>query len=815
MCHLCRKLTEPQTVDSKAKKPLVVALSKLHQRVEPHFGDLWQARLNSTLKLRDLFCKLHRAIPVKKMKAILDELNNEIAHITENMADHPTRRRGKAFGEKLMESVTASESASVEVMRQAELGREGRESGRKERKACGESSGSGDGVEKKSLEQPSPDLPGSDLNPPSVRVWQSIRTVEKWIMRNNAETVVYTRNKRDESLVSVIGHGLKERPAVDVGIWKKTGGLQSWRGRSSTDSSATSPHSYTIPGQGVGEASDSGCCVANQRDVDERRSDQGGLKGETQHDTQISNCVYEKPPQNIHFNLRIFTQIANLALRKDQKHQFYRILNSNLQRNKAEKLSTRRKISTFEAVHLLQARQRRRKRKDLISGGLSNGSSPRGLLETVANSSQGRTSFESSIPNSISLTASDVERCVTKAGAETKYTQYSSTESSSDFSNRTPALSLGSFLQQSPLSPRNSLSEHQNHRRQVSTPSSLDSSRLSAINFGSFLNELLQSDKERIHEAQKSKQECSREVNPMNTSSNKPTVPEPIGRPVSPPIAKSPRQLQREDRRISTIPFGRAEQAGMQKGGSGPRAEKENRPPKSQNYECSNNDLPTKSPYVKYFRSQTYDTSDATQNSRRRRAERRVSVVNDKPIAGSAVEEKKVLPKSAYDIRPAANSKLLASRMVERLAYCNSTLGGMTQERKGSWQPKLADQPQSQIFAGSLDPDYVRSRESSRAAENPSRRRTEGRISVTTETLVNGMRQEGKEPSPPGSSDRWRGHPRGKIDPEYIEASDSGVSDAVKNSRRRRAERSSSSVPFNDRHRNEERKKAWSSAKPQ
>jgi hypothetical protein len=149
-----------------------------------------------------------------------------------------------------------------------------------------------------------------------------------------------------------------------------------------------------------------------------------------------------------------------------------------------------------------------------------------------------------------------------------------------------------------------------------------------------------------------------------------------------------------------------------------------------------------------------------------------------------------------------------------RPAYDSSSAGGMTRERKESWKPKFADRSGPQIFAGSLDPDYIRHSEPeiSQAAENASRRRTERReFAASDKTLGSGVAREGKEPPQPKSSVRSTG----KIDPEYIKHEEPGISDAIKNSRRRRAECCSDSVPFNDRYRNKERKKAWGSVKPQ
>ena len=146
-----------------------------------------------------------------------------------------------------------------------------------------------------------------------------------------------------------------------------------------------------------------------------------------------------------------------------------------------------------------------------------------------------------------------------------------------------------------------------------------------------------------------------------------------------------------------------------------------------------------------------------------------------------------------------------------RPAYDSSSAGGMTRER---WKPKFADRPGPQILAGSPDLDYIRHSEPeiSQAAKNACRRRTKRRVfAANDKTLGSGVALEGEEPSQPKSSVRSTG----KTDPEYMKHEELEISDAIKNSRRRRAECCSDSVLFNDRYRNEERKKAWGSVKPQ
>jgi hypothetical protein len=92
-----------------------------------------------------------------------------------------------------------------------------------------------------------------------------------------------------------------------------------------------------------------------------------------------------------------------------------------------------------------------------------------------------------------------------------------------------------------------------------------------------------------------------------------------------------------------------------------------------------------KSPYVKYFQSRKYDTSDAARNASRRREERRGSPANDKSLRGSRVQELAEIPKPTED---------------------RSLAGGTIQDKKESSQVKTPDSSTPIICAGSLDPEY-------------------------------------------------------------------------------------------------------------
>lgn len=609
-------------------------------------------------KLRNLLGSLYKVAPLKQLKARLDEVDQDIIHIKKNMADHPPRRRTE-----LEMSVTASESASVRMIRTIQLESERRARNRRARgQSSSQSKGSRRETPKSSPSKPLPDLSGSDIDPPSAKIKYSIRSVEDWIRRNDALMGVFNQSElNNSSMVSVIGGGIKKRPAIDAGIWPKASGLGSLKSRFSSRSSIDA-RLYKIPM------------------------------------TQLSNCVYDKPSHDLYLDTRIFLQVAELVGRTDLKHQFQRTLSSTLQRRKAEKLSKRCKISLSEAIQFLEAQKRRCTRKDLMSGGRSSGPSPRTSLETVVNSSLERASFESAMTDSVLLTASEVQKCVKKAGLEIKMNENLST-SSSLFSIRPSATNLGSLLQQSASVARGTAPLPQGQERQGSTSSSVDGSRPSAVSFGSLASRPQSPKGESQENVQRLKPGNSKEATRMDSSSHKPTSPVVNGWPLSSVASKSVDHLRRDDRQTSKKPFAQAEQDDGCNPRSGFRKLKQVQQSKVPYQERTQDVLPSMSTYVQ---SRNYDTSDAAQNASGSRAERRQFSVND-------------------------------------------------------------------------------------------------------DTLGSGRGRE--EPSQLNSSDRVRGPPRGKIDAQYIQPKELEVSDAIKNSRRRRAERGS--VPFIDRYRNEERKKVW------
>jgi hypothetical protein len=554
-------------------------------------------------------------VPAKALEAIITEVDQDLVHIKKNMSDHPPRRN--TGPENLFAArITADQSSSVRMKKERQQEWERCQS---DRKARGLSSSGG--LSKSSAGRDLPDLPGSDIHPPSVNIRYSIRLVENWMRKNDSSVATYSRKDlNNKSMVSVVGGGMSLRPAIDVGVWKACGVQNGNDKSSSTGIIDSQPDKLSI--------------------------------------TQPNNCVYDAPSQDLYLDMRIFDQVAELALRRGTKHQFQRTLSSMLERKKVEKLS-RKNISTTEAVRLLHAKQRRRERTDLMSGGRSSGPLTKTLLETVVNSSKRRTSLEHFLTHSVALNTSEVGECIENARTELK----------------------------------------------------------------------------------------------METSSHKPTVPVPIGRPLPSAGTKDTNQLRRDSRQV------------LAKSGTSAAVSRDSKMSAAQpvkrivaeTEKILKDDLPTKSTYVRYFQSRKYNTSDAAQNAIKRRIERRDSMADN---------------------------------------------GNSAQDRREHSQPVLAGQLKPRIYAGSFDPEYIRPKERELIqARNTNRTSAERTEPVAIEGTRTGG-EGGMERLSPNPFNRAQSqHRRKPKEPE--------ISEVVKSSRRRRAERDF--MPFSDRYRNEERKTAWTS----
>jgi hypothetical protein len=188
-------------------------------------------------KLCKLLVNLHKVAPLKPLKAMIEEVDQDLVHIKINMADHHLRH--STWGRDVFAaSVTADQSSSARMVKETRSESERWERDKKARSEISSKTGGEQEVKESKNANLIPDSLGSDVDPPSVRIQQSIRLVERWI-RSNAVVMAASRQKEldNRSMVSVIGGGIKERPIIDVGI-SKVSSLGSWTGRSSTPSSS-------------------------------------------------------------------------------------------------------------------------------------------------------------------------------------------------------------------------------------------------------------------------------------------------------------------------------------------------------------------------------------------------------------------------------------------------------------------------------------------------------------------------------------------------------------------------------------------------
>lgn len=315
------------------------------------------------------------------------------------------------------------------------------------------------------------------------------------------------------------------------------------------------------------------------------------------------------------------------------------------------------------------------------------------------------------------------------------------------------------------------------------TSSSLFSSRASPLNAGSLIQPLPSTRKrsferedrkcpvppssasskdQPLRNAQRSKQSTLKEAARMETSPHKATAPVPIGRPPSPTAMNDIHQSVKDSQQISRKAVAPAAQ---RDGDSRRTACQEAKRAHPGTNAKSKDTLPAKGPYVEYAQSRNYDTSDAAQNASQGRTERRSSAADDR-----------------------------------KGKICNALQMKQLSQGPGRSTP--------QIFAGSLDPEHIRPKEMKvvEAHRMASRRKAQTRYSTAIKKS-----QKSTDPTSSKHSDGVEGQRRGKIDPECLQSTEVEVkiSDVVEKSRRRRAERDS--VPFNDRYRNEERRKAWTS----
>ena len=328
-----------------AVKQILQFVAKLHKHVEPRLGDLWLWRHDQTSSLKKHLEALHKIAPSRVLKTLIDDVDHELEHIKKNMVDHPPRKSTGRW-EALRTSVAPSESSSSRMKK--EIVKEEEKSRPKRQSSLWKKVKPRDSRDRLGTEQRIPmskdpaTLPefSSDIDPPLPRIQRSIRLVEAWLKRcNEVMEMQAHRDSDNESMVSLLGGGLLERPKLDVDAWKFS--RRSWKSRSSTSTSKIgSTSSYRLP------------------------------------ITQLSNCIFDKPSYKLDLDSNIVGAWIKLVSSKTSRHKYQSLVELLIVKKKAEKLSKTRKVTVAQAMELISARGRQSERVYMMSGGRSPGPLP-------------------------------------------------------------------------------------------------------------------------------------------------------------------------------------------------------------------------------------------------------------------------------------------------------------------------------------------------------------------------------------------------------------------------------------------------------
>ncbi|KAG4439090.1 hypothetical protein IFR05_005432 [Cadophora sp. M221] len=214
MCHLCRKAQALRSSDTKAFKPVGLALARLHRNIEPNLGDLWTKRYEATFRLRIVLEGLHKVAPIAALKEMVKEVDDELLHCKKQLAEHPATEkripagsRGSAGSQK---SLAPSDSVSSRVRRK-----------RLQEMAAEKIKNTKTPQKSEAKEEEPHHLSGSGLEPHPALIKRSCWIVEEWMKRCD-DTIATGHEKYSNgvSVVSFIG-GFHERPPLDVGDWKR------------------------------------------------------------------------------------------------------------------------------------------------------------------------------------------------------------------------------------------------------------------------------------------------------------------------------------------------------------------------------------------------------------------------------------------------------------------------------------------------------------------------------------------------------------------------------------------------------------------
>ncbi|KAF7867174.1 hypothetical protein EAF04_005258 [Stromatinia cepivora] len=173
MCNLCRRVEAIKNIDSILLKPIICILSKLHERMETGLGDalIWrEARINA---IRKGLLRLQVG-PLKCLiRAIIADLDAELAKIEVKKMDHPAMFSvGKL--NSLKENIRPDESSSIRAQKTNRAGET----------RVSKSAVALQGITR-TQDQVEQDLLADDLHPHADNIQWSTQLVDEWFAKNS------------------------------------------------------------------------------------------------------------------------------------------------------------------------------------------------------------------------------------------------------------------------------------------------------------------------------------------------------------------------------------------------------------------------------------------------------------------------------------------------------------------------------------------------------------------------------------------------------------------------------------------------------
>ncbi|KAJ8058554.1 hypothetical protein OCU04_012732 [Sclerotinia nivalis] len=173
MCNLCRRIETIKNIDSILLKPIICILSKLHERIEPGLGDalIWREERINAIRKRLLCLQVG---PLKYLiRAIIADLDAELAKIEIKKVDHPAMWSvGKL--NSLKENIRPDESSSIRAQK----------TNRVEEASVPKSTVALQGIAR-TQDQIKQNLLSDDLHPHPDNILWSTQLVDEWFAKNS------------------------------------------------------------------------------------------------------------------------------------------------------------------------------------------------------------------------------------------------------------------------------------------------------------------------------------------------------------------------------------------------------------------------------------------------------------------------------------------------------------------------------------------------------------------------------------------------------------------------------------------------------